>query len=235
MSATFIQGTEQGLNLTAERAGNPANVPSKTGRLPHPDPNGPPDRRPIKLGEVFENPVTGECGQPLELPWQNQQGRLVVELTALAGARVMGEHYHPTITEYFTPLEGELTVKCSGQVRILRQGETAVVEPGVWHDWWNATGRDIRVHIEITPGERFLHMIETFFGLARLGHTDSKGMPHPLQLALCAREFSDVIVFRTPPRLVQHVVFGALGLVARSRGYRATYPQLSRTVLAPRT
>lgn len=59
-------------------------------------------------------------------------------------------------------------------------------------------------------------------------------MPHPLQLALFAQEFRDVIVFRAPPRLVQHVVFGALGLIARARGYRAKYPQLSRTVLAPR-
>ena len=78
-------------------------------------------------------------------------------------------------------------------------------------------------------------MIETFFGLARLGHTDNKGMPDPLQLALSAREFSDVIVFRSPPLAVQRAVFGALAPVARWRGYRATYPHLSRMVLAPRT
>ena len=77
-------------------------------------------------------------------------------------------------------------------------------------------------------------MIETFFGLARLGHTDGKGMPYPLQLALSAREFSDVIVFRSPPLTVQRAIFGALAPVARWRGYRATYPQLSRIVLAPR-
>jgi len=60
-------------------------------------------------------------------------------------------------------------------------------------------------------------------------------MPHPLQLALAAREFSDVIVFRSPPPAVQRAIFGALAPIARWRGYRATYPQLSRTVLAPRT
>jgi hypothetical protein len=38
--------------------------------------------------------------------------------------------------------------------------------------------------VEVTPGGRFAHMIETFFGLARLGHTDANGMPHVLQLAL---------------------------------------------------
>jgi hypothetical protein len=60
-------------------------------------------------------------------------------------------------------------------------------------------------------------------------------MPYLLQLALSAREFSDVIVFRSPPLAVQQVIFGGLAPVARLRGYRATYPQLSRTVLAPRT
>lgn len=78
-------------------------------------------------------------------------------------------------------------------------------------------------------------MIETFFGLARLGYTDSKGLPNLLQLVLTAQEFSDVIVFRSPPPVVQRVIFGALAPIALWRGYRATYPQISRTVLAPRT
>ena len=99
----------------------------------------------------------------------------------------------PWSAERFTVLEGELTVKRDGQTSILREGEAAVVEANVWHDWWNASDRDARVRVEVTPGERFAHMIETLFGLARLGHTNAKGMPHPLQLGLFAREFSDVI------------------------------------------
>ncbi len=77
-------------------------------------------------------------------------------------------------------------------------------------------------------------MIETLFGLAREGHVNGKGMPSPLQLALIGREFSDVIVFRRPPPAIQRVLFGALAPIARARGYRATYPSLSRTTLAPR-
>jgi hypothetical protein len=60
-------------------------------------------------------------------------------------------------------------------------------------------------------------------------------MPHPLQLALTAREFSDIVEFRSPPPAVQRALFAVLAPVARWRGYRATYPQLSRIVLAPRT
>jgi quercetin dioxygenase-like cupin family protein len=202
--------------------------------MSHPDPDGPPDLRPIRVDEVWENPVTGERATILELPTKNPEGRAVAELTALVGARVVGEHRHPAIVERFTTLEGELTVKRDGETSILREGETAVVEPGVWHDWWNAGDRDARVRVEVTPGERFAHMLETLWGLARLGHTNDRGLPDPLQLAVFAREFSDVIVFRSPPQAVQRAIFGALAPLARRRGYRATYPQISRTVLAPR-
>jgi len=200
----------------------------------HPEPNGPPDRTPIKVGEVWENPVTRERATILELPWDNPEGRATAELTALVGARVVGEHRHPAIVEKFTALEGELTVKRNGQTSILHQGQTAVVERDVWHDWWNATGRDARVRVEITPGERFVHLIETLFGLARLGHTDRKGMPYPLQLAVTAVEFSDIMVFRSPPPAMQRAIFGSLATIAHWRGYRGTYPQLSRVALAPR-
>jgi quercetin dioxygenase-like cupin family protein len=203
--------------------------------MSHPDPSGPADRRPIKVGEVWENPVTRERATILELPWDNPEGRATAELTALVGARVAGEHRHPAIVEKFTVLQGELTVKRDGQTSILHQSESAVVERDVWHDWWNATDRDARVRVEITPGERFVHLIETFFGLARLGYTDRKGMPYPLQLAVSALEFSDIMVFRSPPLVVQRAIFGSLAPIAHWRGYRGTYPQLSRVALAPRT
>ncbi len=202
--------------------------------MSHPDPNEPPDRTPIQIGEVWENPVTRERATIIELPHQNPAGRATAELTALVGAQVLGEHRHPALVERFTVLEGELTVKLDGRTSILHQGESAVIEAGVWHDWWNAADRDARVRVEITPGERFSHMVETLFGLARLGHTDNKGMPNMLQLALIGQEFSDVVVFRSPPPAVQHVLFGALAPIARWRGYRATYPQFSRTTLAKR-
>ena len=203
--------------------------------MSHPDPSGPPDLRPIEPGEAFENPVTRERAKIIELPWENTDGRAVAEMTALPGARVVGEHLHPALHESFSVLRGELTVVRDGQRSTLRAGESAHIEPGVWHDWFNAAGVDAVVRVEVTPGERFAHMIETLFGLAREGYVDGKGMPNLLQLALTAQEFSDVVVFRKPPPAVQRIVFGALGPIARRLGYRATYVSLSRTTLAPRT
>ena len=203
--------------------------------MSHPDPSAPADRRPIEPGEVWENPVTRERAVVLELPWQNAEGRVVAELTALPGARVAGEHLHPALHERFSVLQGELTVLRDTRRSGLHAGESAHIEPGVWHDWWNEAQADAVVRVEVTPGERFAHMIETLFGLAREGHVNAKGMPNPLQLALTAQKFSDVIVFRKPPRVVQRLVFSALTPIAKRRGYRATYPSLSRTTLAPRS
>ena len=202
--------------------------------MSHPDPAAAPDLRPIEPGEIWENPVTLERAVIVEVPWSNAAGRAVGDLTALPGARVLGEHLHPALHERFTVQAGELTVLRDGQQAVLRAGETADIEPGVWHDWWNEGDVDAIVRVEITPGERFTHMLETVFGLAREGHVNRQGMPHPLQLALFATEFSDVIVFRKPPPAIQRVLFGALAPIARRRGYRATYPTLSRTTLAPR-
>jgi quercetin dioxygenase-like cupin family protein len=202
--------------------------------MSHPDPDGPPDLTPIRVGEIWENPLNREQVRIVELPYSNPERRATAELTALYGQRLPAEHRHPSVVERLTVLEGELSVKLDGEVSVLRRAETVLIEPNVWHDWWNPSDYKTWVSVQITPGDRFAHMIETLYGLSRLGHTDAKGMPNPLQLALTAREFSDVIVFRSPPAAVQRILFGVLAPIARWRGYRATYPQLSRTVLAPR-
>jgi hypothetical protein len=46
----------------------------------------------------------------LERPWDNPAGRVTGELTALVGARVMGEHRHPALVEQFTALEWALSI-----------------------------------------------------------------------------------------------------------------------------
>jgi hypothetical protein len=89
-------------------------------------------------------------------------------------------------------LEGELTMSHGGHTRILEKGEGSVIEPNVWHDWWNASDRDARVRVDIRPGERFVNLIETCYGLARACRIRCN-------LLLARRGFSDVIVFRAPP------------------------------------
>lgn len=202
--------------------------------MSHPDLLAQPDTRPIEVGETWENPVTRERFVVVDLPWLNDEGRAVGQLTAVPGTCVVGEHMHPGLVERFRVEDGELTLLLDGQKSVLGVGEEVEIQPGVWHDFWNEADRTAIVRVEVTPGERFAHLLETLFGLAREGHVNKRGMPRPLQLALSATEFSDVIVFRKPPIAVQRSLFGILSPLARRRDYRGTYPSLSRTTLAPR-
>lgn len=86
-------------------------------------------------------------------------------------------------------------------------------------------------HVVASDGARFMLMIESLFGLARDGHTDQEGLPDPLQLAMFATEFRDVLVLRRPPAAVQSLAFGILRRIAKARGYRGSYPQYGRSLL----
>jgi hypothetical protein len=75
-------------------------------RVSHPDPHVAPDLTPIEVGEVWENPVTGERAKILELTHANTEGRATAELTALVGARVVGEHSTPPSSSVSPCLRG---------------------------------------------------------------------------------------------------------------------------------
>lgn len=86
------------------------------------------------------------------------------------------------------------------------------------------------VEVDKAPGadnidsNRFEMLIGMLFGLANDGKVDRKGRPNPLQGALIAREFADVIVFTHPPPAVQRVLFVILAPIATLLGYKAIYP-----------
>jgi quercetin dioxygenase-like cupin family protein len=178
-----------------------------------------------KAGELSWNPVTGERGIVLEGPGDTPERRLVVELHVSPGGAVVGEHLHPAITERFEVLEGRLGVKLSGRKSEATAGAAVDIPPGTWHDWWNAGDGEAVVRVTVTPGDRFVQLILTIFGLALDGRTNSKGMPNPLQLVQIAGEFEDVFVLRHPPRWLQRAMSGLLGPIAQRRGYRGVYPR----------
>jgi mannose-6-phosphate isomerase-like protein (cupin superfamily) len=181
-----------------------------------------------KAGDRFENPVTGEYGY-IRLGTEETNGELIVsDLRVRVGGAVLGAHRHPTIDERFTVLEGKIGYMLDGKKGVLGAGETADLPRGVYHDWWNAGDEEARVIVEIRPGRRFEQMVITLFNLAREGKTNNKGVPNPLQMAVIAQEFKDVVQFMSPPPAVQSALFGVLAPIGRMLGYKAIYPHHSQ-------
>jgi len=179
----------------------------------------------LQRGWTSENPVTGERSIVLEAPGDNPERRLVAELHLTPEAAVVGEHLHPAIDEHFEVLEGRLGVSLDGERSELGAGESVSVPAESWHDWWNVAPEGSIIKVDVTPGDRFVDMIRTLFGLANDGKVNAKGMPRFLQLVAIGVEFRDVIVFKKPPSAIQRVTFGLLAPIARARGYRGTYPR----------
>lgn len=190
-----------------------------------------------RCGDVYENKVTGEYAVVIRGTEDRGDGPGIAHLTARPGAAVVGEHIHPNIVEKFTVISGTLDARIGGQRMTLQRGQSAIVAPGVPHDWWNASKtEDVEVLVEVdsaldaqhVDSSRFELLIGMLFGLANDGKVDRKGRPSPLQGAVIAQEFADVIVFTRPPPVVQKVVFAVLAPLGRRLGYRAIYPQYTK-------
>jgi quercetin dioxygenase-like cupin family protein len=176
-------------------------------------------------GDVAVNPVTGERSVVLVGTGDGLGDRVAAHLRVSPGGAVVGEHHHPSITERFRIVSGELEVSLDGERRTLGAGADVTIPPGTVHDWWNASDDETQVLVDITPGRRFELMVTTLWGLGRDGKTNAKGMPGLLQLAVIGHEFNDVIRFTKPPAVVQKAVFGPLAALGRARGYRPVYPE----------
>ena len=190
-----------------------------------------------RFGDVYENKVTREYAVVLRGSEDCGDGPAIVHLTARPGAAVVGEHIHPHMRERFTVIGGTLEARIAGRVHSLGPGQAATVEAGIAHDWWNASAsEDAHVLIEIDGAagahdfdlSRFEVLIGTLFSLANEGKVDRKGRPSPLQGALIAQEFADVIVFTRPPRAVQRVAIGILAPIGKLLGYQATEERYRR-------
>ncbi len=133
-----------------------------------------------RLGDVYENRVTGEHALVLRGDEDGGGQPTLVALTVRPGGAVAGEHVHPRVTERFHVVSGRLGLRLGGRESTLSAGQGASAPAGVTHDWWNAGDRDAVVIVEITPPDpRFEQMIATLFGLANAGRVNAKGLPGP--------------------------------------------------------
>jgi quercetin dioxygenase-like cupin family protein len=190
------------------------------------------DRR----GQVFANPVTGERVVVLTDPTTHPDRILVGHLIVAPGGRVATEHFHPTLTERFHVIRGQVGFLIDGEERTLGVGDHATVEPNVPHDWWQVGTEPAEVVVEVAPGDAFVEMVGTLFGLARDGKVNRRGLPGLLQLAVTANTYRDVMVVTSPPPWVQRPLFLLLASIGHTTGLKAAYPEYltSDEVVEPR-
>ena len=140
-----------------------------------------------------------------------------VELAPGGGTPV---HYHLSYAERFTAIVGELGLQVGTQQIALQPGESAVVEPGVVHRFYNATQQPIRFYGEITPGHPgFEQTLHISYGLARDGLVGTSKMPKNLLVLGLLADMSDTRM--VGPLSFLNLLFKLLARIARRRGLEA--------------
>jgi mannose-6-phosphate isomerase-like protein (cupin superfamily) len=185
----------------------------------------------INPGDTLVNSATGEELTFLETAASTGGEYVEVVCVVQPGGAVAAAHVHPRQSETFTTVEGTLNVRVGKELLRLGQGESATVEAGTAHRFWNEGDEPVAFHCRISPALQFESLIETMFGLARDGKTNRKGMPNPVRMASIARAHRDVIRLAGVPAWLQDI--GTLGVMplASLAGYGAGY-QAVRPILA---
>ncbi|MFC7725329.1 cupin domain-containing protein [Nocardioides sp. GCM10028917] len=152
-----------------------------------------------RAGDVLEHPVTGERVVWLRVA-RDTDGRLLEgDIFARPGGHPAATHVHPHQEERFRVVQGTVRFEVDGGKRVLGAGETTTVPPGRAHTWANVGDDEACVRVEIEPALRTEMFFETFFGLAKDGRTNSKGLPNLLSMAVILREYDAEMQLARPP------------------------------------
>jgi quercetin dioxygenase-like cupin family protein len=128
-------------------------------------------------GRVFENPKIKDRVTILETGADNNGSHILVEVEMLPGGGNPW-HYHNSLVEEFTAIEGELGIGLNKKNLYLKPGEKAIAEKKQLHRFFNPGKTPVRFHVKISPGhDAFLHSLCIGYGLAGDGLTTKNGIP----------------------------------------------------------
>lgn len=168
--------------------------------------------------DVIENPVTQRIVTFLPSSAAALQTRWVVE----AGAPADPLHVHPNQVETITVFSGRIRQIQAGQSdRMLGPRSVWEIQAGHAHSWAVVGDGPAELGIEFRPALRTRELLIRLFELARLGRTNSKGVPRLPQVLVLADAYEAELRLARPPWAVQRAFLSLLAPTSRACGYRA--------------
>ena len=176
-------------------------------------------------GKIIENKIVGQQLKFLRVAKETQGEFLEIEMSYSGKSIPPIPHYHPNQEEWFTVLEGELTVRIDGEIRKLKAGEKIYIPKNKVHSMWSEGASKTSVNWIVKPALKTEYFFETAYGLAKAGKVNTKGVPSVFQSALLAMEYSDEFQVATIPRSLQKIIFPVLGFLGRIKGLKGKYAE----------
>ena len=139
----------------------------------------------VSVGEESYNQKSGE-----RFVWRatrdSTKGEyLEFDLYLAEGSKVAAAHRHPSQTETFNVVSGDLKLKSGKVTSNLKAGDGAVIPPNTPHNWGNASPTPSHVIVRLTPSLNSEDFFAAFCSIAKAGKAANSGLPrNPLQLGV---------------------------------------------------
>ena len=177
-----------------------------------------------KAGESIDNPVTGEHIVVLQSGQETAGELFAFELSLRPHGFVNAEHIHSKQEETFAVTRGTIRFRINGQEMDAATGQNVVIPAGTRHVLWNPSDEEASMTVWLRPALKTEVFFETFFGLARDGKTNTRGLPNLFQTAILVADYQETQAL-LPPALP--LLLKLLTPFARLLGYRSSYPRYS--------
>lgn len=148
---------------------------------------------------VISNPLSGERIVVRESGDETHGELLAFDLYLPPGAKVPSGHTHPTQTERFTVISGQLRFRLGRRVLRAVAGESVSVPPGTPHWFRNDGCAETHALVEVRPALRMQELFWESGNLAEL-HLLGLRLPAPRALAGFLREFEHEVAVPLAPR-----------------------------------
>jgi quercetin dioxygenase-like cupin family protein len=173
------------------------------------------------------HPVTGERIVFRKRSRDTGGELLEMSLYLAPGGFIAAQHVHPNQEERFEVAGAPVMFRVAGKDRMYQPGEAAIVPAGVPHVWWNPSQEECATLVQFRPALDTETFFETFFGLARDGKVNKRGLPNALQMSVLARAYNREMQLPRPAQSILGPITVVLAPVARALGYRARYDRYS--------
>lgn len=180
----------------------------------------------VHVGEVIENPISGERITVLEAPGV-ENGDLLRFDWDLPPRFFIPSHVHRRQEERHEIVSGTLRGRIGERERDFRAGERVIAPAGVPHAWRNPSETEgLRIVSELQPARGFETLLKTGFAIVRDLQNDKLGTPkHLLRAGILLHETGDEFYPTALPEPVWTAAISALARLGRALGYDPRDPE----------
>jgi hypothetical protein len=141
------------------------------------------------------------------------------------------EHIHTSLSENFIIAEGTLSLLVNGEKKLLRPGESLLVNPGTPHKPFNETDSRVVIRPPLTAeyalSEQFAVFLTQAYGFFDESEANSQPPKALLQMSRFSPKYE--LWLASPPVPLQKAFFFVISPTARLLGYRTHYEKYKPT------